>query len=57
MPRMHTEAERPPAGKAPGLYAISLDAKGERSFTYWREASAARTLFEPAEVVTFIEML
>lgn len=41
------------AGKAPGLYAISLDAKGERSFTYWREASAARTLFEPAEVVTF----
>lgn len=27
----------------PGLYAISLD-KGERSFTYWRSASAARHL-------------
>lgn len=41
------------AGKAPGLYAISLDGKGERSFIYWREDSAARTLFRPAEVVTF----
>lgn len=40
-------------GKAPGLYAISLDGKGERSFIYWRESSAARTLFRPAEVVTF----
>lgn len=29
-----------------GLYAISLDAAGERSFTYWRSDSAARRLFE-----------
>ena len=29
----------------PGLYAIATDDKGERSFTYWRSASAARTLF------------
>ncbi|WP_338240429.1 sugar kinase [Aurantiacibacter hainanensis] len=28
-----------------GLYAISLDARGERSFTYWRSDSAARQLF------------
>ena len=28
-----------------GLYAISVDALGERSFTYWREASAARAMF------------
>lgn len=28
-----------------GLYAISTDAHGERSFTYWREASAAREMF------------
>ena len=28
-----------------GLYAISVDAAGERSFTYWREASAAREMF------------
>lgn len=38
-------------GRAPGLYAITLDASGERSFTYWRDQSAARTLFHaPAEV-------
>ncbi|MFT3974364.1 MAG: sugar kinase [Amaricoccus sp.] len=38
-------------GRAPGLYAITLDARGERSFTYWRDQSAARTLFHaPAEV-------
>ena len=33
--------------RVPGLYAISVDAAGERSFTYWRETSAARTLFLP----------
>ena len=32
--------------RLPGLYAITLDAAGERSFTYWRDASAARCLFE-----------
>lgn len=40
------------ADRAPGLYAISLDAAGERSFTYWREASAARTLFQAPCAVT-----
>ena len=29
----------------PGLYAITTDAEGERSFTYWRDASAARMMF------------
>lgn len=33
------------AHRATGLYAISTDAAGERSFAYWREASAARELF------------
>jgi 2-dehydro-3-deoxygluconokinase len=33
-----------------GLYAISLT-RGERSFTYWRDASAARTLMETREAV------
>jgi 2-dehydro-3-deoxygluconokinase len=28
-----------------GLYAISTDEHGERSFTYWREESAARDMF------------
>jgi 2-dehydro-3-deoxygluconokinase len=32
--------------KLPGLYAIEIDAHGERSFRYWREASAARSMFE-----------
>jgi 2-dehydro-3-deoxygluconokinase len=31
--------------RLPGIYAIETDASGERSFRYWREASAARTLF------------
>jgi 2-dehydro-3-deoxygluconokinase len=31
--------------RVPGLYAINTDALGERSFTYWRERSAARLLF------------
>ena len=29
----------------PGLYAITCDESGERSFTYWRGESAARRLF------------
>lgn len=28
-----------------GLYAISTDAQGERSFAYWRDTSAAREMF------------
>ena len=31
--------------RMPGLYAIETDAQGERSFRYWRDSSAARTLF------------
>ena len=39
------------ADKVPGLYAIETDAAGERTFTYWRSDSAARTLFsEPCEI-------
>ncbi|AXC50621.1 sugar kinase [Paracoccus suum] len=38
--------------RAPGLYLISLT-EGERSFTYWRENSAARRLADdPAHLVT-----
>ncbi len=32
-------------GRLPGLYAISLDERGERSFSYWRSESAARDMF------------
>ena len=31
--------------RQPGLYAIDTNNQGERSFTYWREASAARAMF------------
>lgn len=31
--------------RATGLYAITTDAHGERSFTYWRDTSAARDMF------------
>lgn len=39
------------AGKAPGLYAITLDAAGERSFTYWRSESAARALADDPDAL------
>ena len=34
-----------------GAYAITTDAAGERSFVYWRETSAARTMFTPGSAV------
>lgn len=33
-------------GRLPGLYAIRTDAAGERSFYYWRSASAARDMLQ-----------
>ncbi|MCS0497469.1 sugar kinase [Ancylobacter mangrovi] len=33
-------------GRTAGLYLIDTDARGERSFTYWRDSSPARDLFE-----------
>jgi 2-dehydro-3-deoxygluconokinase len=33
-------------GRTPGLYIIETDARGERSFWYWRDRSPARDLFE-----------
>jgi len=33
-------------GMLPGLYAINTDELGERSFSYWRQSSAARSLFQ-----------
>lgn len=32
-------------GRSVGLYAITVDGRGERSFTYWRECAPARELF------------
>jgi len=33
-------------GRMPGLYMIEVDARGERSFSYWRDTSAAKAYFE-----------
>ena len=33
-------------GRQAGIYMVTNDAEGERHFTYWRQHSAARTLFE-----------
>jgi len=33
-------------GRMPGLYQIAVDANGERSFSYWRDTSAAKAYFE-----------
>ncbi len=38
-----------------GLYAISTDAQGERSFSYWRDTSAAREMFDLAESDSALE--
>ncbi|MEM0948904.1 MAG: sugar kinase [Pseudomonadota bacterium] len=34
------------AERAPAVYAIDVDPAGERRFTYWRDQSAARLLFQ-----------
>ena len=36
-------------GREPGLYVIETDARGERRFRYWRDAAAARSMFEGAD--------
>lgn len=36
--------------RLPGLYAISTDEGGERSFSYWRSDSAARGMFDCAGI-------
>jgi 2-dehydro-3-deoxygluconokinase len=33
-------------GRLPGLYTIRVDERGERSFTYWRSAAAARDMLK-----------
>ena len=33
-------------GRVPGLYTISVDDRGERTFTYWRDNAAVRSYFD-----------
>jgi 2-dehydro-3-deoxygluconokinase len=37
------------AGRLPGLYMIERDARGERTFLYWRDRAPARELFDRAD--------
>jgi 2-dehydro-3-deoxygluconokinase len=41
--------------RTPGLYAITTDDAGERSFTYWRDNSAARGMFALPEIHAMLE--
>lgn len=41
--------------RRPGLYAVTTAPDGERSFTYWRETSAARTVFDLPGTASAVE--
>jgi 2-dehydro-3-deoxygluconokinase len=40
------------SGRVPGLYMIERDARGERSFIYWRDRAPAREFFDRADDAT-----
>ena len=44
-------------GRLPGLYLIRRDARGERSFFYWRDRAPARELFALPETPAIVEAL
>ena len=44
-----TELVRRLPGRVPGLYTISVDEHGERTFTYWRDSAAVRSYFDVPE--------
>lgn len=44
-------------GRLPGLYAIRTTANGERSFAYWRNEAAARSVFAGSEGSARLERL
>lgn len=45
------------AGRLPGLYAIEIDGRGERSFYYWRDRAPARELFTHPDARPLVESL
>lgn len=44
------------AEKQVGIYAIATDTQGERTFSYWRNDSAARTLFQTDNGLDFSQL-
>ncbi len=49
---IHTEEVLRVPGRVPGLYMIERDARGERSFLYWRDRAPAREFFDRADDAT-----
>lgn len=45
------------ADKHPGIYFIHVDEHGERSFSYWREQSAAKLYFDGSDADALIQRL
>lgn len=45
------------AGRSPGIYQISTDAEGERSFHYWRNDAAAKFVFDGVKAQTLASRL
>lgn len=43
--------------RSTGLYSISLDERGERTFSYWRSDSAARQMFALSQSPTMVDAL
>ena len=41
------------SGRLPGLYMIERDARGERTFLYWRDRAPARDFFEQVSTAQF----
>ncbi len=54
---IHCEHVEQVPGREAGLYAIDVDATGERNFTYWRSNAPARELFEGEAGAALIEKL
>ena len=44
-------------GRLPGLYLISTDAAGQRSFYYWRDSAPARLLFDLPQTPAIVQAL
>ena len=44
-------------GRLPGLYVISTDAVGQRTFYYWRDSAPARLLFDVPQTPAIIQAL
>lgn len=54
---IHTELVQQLPQKLPGLYSIVTDDKGERSFYYWRNDSAAKYWLETEKSASILEIL